>query len=251
MRGRLLALAMLLGVLLVPGLPALADHADWHADWDEDAEGIEAGVGVETAGFEGSPGGSSGYWYVWTADPCSVGGDPYVGDDFWVLVFGPGDELVDEFCADPNAEPLPTPPTVTEIFDHAPLPPCEIGISPVGEGLTGMETWLWCENVDRPVEVTVTIRGFRVQVSASPTEYHWIMGDGINHVSKSAGTEQDPSATHVYETKDEYVVRVDVVWTGTYTYTGHGVTETGSLGEVSSTSDVAYPVVEVRGVLER
>ncbi len=245
-----LVLVTLVGVFLVPGAPAHADHADWHADWDEDAEGIEAGVGVENPGSEGSHGGSHGYQYVWTLDPCTPGGDPYAGEGFWMLMFGPDGQLVDEFCADPDAEPVPTPPTVSEIFDRAPLPPCEIGISPEGEGLTGMETWLWCENIDGPVQVAVTIRGFRVQASATPTEYHWIMGDGTTRVSKWPGTEEDPSAEHVYETKDNYLVRVDVVWTGTYTYEGHGLTETPSLGEVSSTSDVAYPVVEVRALLE-
>ena len=251
MPARLLAAVALAGVLLAPANPALADHADWHADWDEDGDGIEAGVGVENPGSEGSQSGSH-YQYVWTLDPCTPGGDPYSGNGFWVLVLDPDTgQVVDEFCADPDAQAPPAPPTVEEIFDHAPLPPCQIGISPEREGLTGMETWLWCENVEGPVQVTVSIRGFRVQATATPVEYRWIMGDGTTHVSKSPGTEEEPSATHVYETKDDYVVRVEVVWTGTYTYEGHGLTETGSLGEVTSTSDLAYRVVEVRGVLER
>jgi hypothetical protein len=77
------------------------------------------------------------------------------------------------------------------------------------------------------------------------------MGDGAMHVATYPGTETKPSATHLYETKGDYFVSVEVAWGGTYNYRGHGITESGPLGSVGVTSERAYQVVEVRSVLER
>ena len=250
MRARALMLASLAVVLLA--VPARADHtdADWIVGLDEDA--VEAGVGSGNGGGSGSGGGGSdGYIYVYTLDPCTPGGDPQNGDSFWVLIMTPEGELVGEFCLDPNAAapPLP-PPTAEEILSQAPLPRCEINVNPLESGMTGVETWLWCEEVEE-VSVTAAIRGYEIEATATPQEFRWLAGDGAGYVSGHPGTEDDPSARHTYETKGDYVVAVDVAWTGSFTYRGHGVVETGSLDGVVVDSDRGYHVIEARGVLEK
>lgn len=236
--------------LLFVATPALADHLneDWDVGLDEDA--VEGGVGVGQGGSGGSSGGGSGdYVYIWTLDACTPGGDPYSGDSVWVLVFTPEGEFVDEFCAAPGEAAPPAPPTAAEIFNQAPLPRCEIKVNPREDGLTGVETWLWCERVE-DVTVTAAIRGYEVQATATPTEFRWLPGDGAAYISNNPGTEEDPSARHMYETRGDYVIAVDVAWSGTYTYEGHGVAESGSLDGVTVDSDRGYHVIEARGVLQ-
>ncbi|MGH2711486.1 MAG: hypothetical protein ACRDH9_09820 [Actinomycetota bacterium] len=244
MRARTVMLA-LTGVILVV-MPARASHADWHVGLDEDS--VDAGVGVGGGGGSDSVGGGNGYTYVWTLDTCTPGGDPHVGDSFWVLVLDSAGNVVGEFCADPNAAAPPTPPTAAEILNQAPLPRCEIKVNPREDGLTGVETWLWCERVE-DVTVTAAIRGYEVQATATPTQFRWLPGDGASYVSTNPGTEEDPSARHMYETRGDYVIAVDVAWSGTYTYEGHGVAESGSLDGVTVDSDRGYHVIESRGVL--
>jgi hypothetical protein len=54
----------------------------------------------------------------------------------------------------------------------------------------------------------------------------------------------------VYETKGAYVVQVETVWTGTYSWTAtDGTSGEGELGSVTRTSRHDYKVDEVRSVL--
>ena len=94
-----------------------------------------------------------------------------------------------------------------------------------------------------------SIRGYEVQATATPAEFRWLPGDGASYVSDHLGTEEDPSARHIYETKGDYVIAVDVAWSGTYTYEGHGIAEGGSLDGVTVDSDRGYHVIESHGVL--
>lgn len=50
-------------------------------------------------------------------------------------------------------------------------------------GAVGMPVWLW----------TVTVRGYLITVTATPSRVDWDMGDGVGVTCTTAGTPYDPS----------------------------------------------------------
>ena len=154
----------------------------------------------------------------------------------------------------PRAQPeLPAP---VEIWERVPLPLPEWGLNPSGNGLTGLDTWLWDPNGGAPVSATVTLGGFTAVATARPVRWEWRMwerGDTPNvnpHpfvVSTSPGSEERPAGTYKYETNGEYTLTHTVVWAGTYTFTGPGVSETVDLGMTTTSSSRRYQVISVRG----
>lgn len=158
--------------------------------------------------------------------------------------------VVDAVCARTAPPPPPPPPTPTEIWQFVPLTKSEIGINPRGDGLTGLDTWLWHEGERTGVEVAPVLRGYSLVVKARPVLYKWAMGDQPKTVytTRVSGTEQQPAARHEYRTKGDYTVTMQIVWEGSYTFSGFGVSSAGSLGSVTVTRTRPYHVVEVRGV---
>ncbi len=158
--------------------------------------------------------------------------------------------VVEAVCAKEPPPPPPPPPTPTEIWQFVPLTKSELGIDPKGDGLTGLDTLLWHEGGSAGVSVTPTLRGYGLVVNARPVLYKWAMGDQPQTVysSRVSGSEQHPAARHDFRTKGDYTVTMQVVWEGSYTFSGFGVSNTGSLGSVTVTRTRSYHVVEVRGV---
>ena len=154
----------------------------------------------------------------------------------------------------PRAEPeLPVP---REIWERVPLPLPEWGLNPSGKGLTGLQTWLWDPNGGAPVSATVTLDGFTATATARPVRWEWRMwerGDTLNvnpHpavVSTSPGSEERPAGKYMYETNGEYTLTHTVVWAGSYTLSGPGVSETVDLGTTTTSSSRRYQVSSVRG----
>ena len=181
--------------------------------------------------------------------------------------------------------PPPPPPTAAEVIQASNLPRLQFGLSPSGKdcsvagamgapstpappcgvgeapGLTGLETFLWVDPAP-PAEVTVTvnIRGYSVTSRARPVRYSWRMRqDGDTDSTRnpnpvftttSSGTKDAPAARYRWETKGDYRVSLAVVWQGSYTFSGFGVTSrTESLGPVAGQAQVVpYHVVEVGSV---
>ncbi len=150
----------------------------------------------------------------------------------------------------------PEPPAAQEVWEHVPLPLSEWGINPSGNGLTGLETWLWDPSGGTPVAATVTLGGFTATATARPVRWEWRMwerGDNANvnpHplvVSTSPGSEQRPAGKYMYETNGQYTVTHTVVWAGSYTLSGPGVSETVDLGTTTTSSSRRYQVISVRG----
>ncbi|MDP9389230.1 MAG: hypothetical protein M3Q48_15270 [Actinomycetota bacterium] len=148
------------------------------------------------------------------------------------------------------------PPGPQEIWEHVPLPVPVWGLNPSGNGLTGLETWLWDPNGGAPVSATVTLGGFTATATARPVRWEWRMwerGDTPNvnpHplvVSTSPGSEERPAGKYMYETNGEYTLTHTVVWAGSYTFSGPGVSETVDLGTTSTSSSRRYQVISVRG----
>ena len=68
--------------------------------------------------------------------------------------------------------------------------------------------------------------------------------------SSTPGSEANPSAEYMYETKGDYTVTLTVWWSGDFTFSGNGVPpQTETLGESSRSSSRPYHVIEVRSVL--
>jgi hypothetical protein len=95
---------------------------------------------------------------------------------------------------------------------------------------------------------------------AHPVRYRWLMRqDGDTPSTRnpdpvvtaiSPGTRDTPAARYRWETKGDYHVSLAVVWQGSYTFSGFGVTpRTESLGPVTGQAVVLpYHVVEIRSV---
>jgi hypothetical protein len=168
--------------------------------------------------------------------------------------------VVQSWCTGPagsnfTVRTVPPPPGAAEVADAIGLPEFDIATSPIRRGLTGLETWFWC---DAPTteSVTVSIRGYRVVAEAHAVEFEWVTGDGHSYFSDTCGEEPDPegdgygaAARHTYETKDFYALELRIGWSGSYTFSGHGRRRTGDLGGVTTISSRRYPVSEVRAVL--
>jgi hypothetical protein len=160
-----------------------------------------------------------------------------------------------DVCLVQPASAPPPPPTSSEIADAIPLPIFAINTSPIEKGLTGLETWFWCNSPGRQ-SLSVSVRGYTVAVTAEAAKFVWLPGDNAAHTSMDCGSKPDPdgdgheaAARHMYETKDRFEVELQVTWTGSYRFRGHGRRGEGDLGGVTVSSTRVYPVHEARAVL--
>lgn len=219
-------------------------------------------VNLITEGWRGPlPGGCAGLG-------AELPGGPVIEDNFWEYIRH--DRTVEPpvtavlytgcFAADapPPPEriappPPPAPPTmdeITEVAKGAVIAPA-VGVSPPGDGLTGLETWLWYQG-QREVTVTEDVRGYQVVATMAPVTFLWETGDARSgHLLSSTqpGSAGAAAATWVYETKGAYRVFVQAVWDGTWTFTGWGSSSSGGLATIRATGARDYVVNEVRSVL--
>jgi hypothetical protein len=142
----------------------------------------------------------------------------------------------------------PPPPGPQQVWKEVPLPQPAFSINPT-QGLTGLATWLWTTDPG-PVGLSLPpINGYALSANAHPVAYRWVMGDGTTEVGTSAGSEASPSATHVYQTKGDYSIVLQVVWAGTATATlPGGAPQTIDLGTTTRQGQQPYHVIEVRSV---
>lgn len=149
-----------------------------------------------------------------------------------------------------------------EILERAPAG--APAFSPVAEGLTGLDTWLWYEGGTEipPFRLRFTDPGsgitMELEAWATLEQFTWDMGDGGVVASTRSGSADDlpdtAAATYLYETKGEYTVTFTAGWIGTYRWRqlpgGAWSTPVPFAGNPATvTTTVVYPVVEVRSVL--
>lgn len=162
-------------------------------------------------------------------------------------------------CFEPDdapdeSPPPPPPPTLEEmtaVAREAIIVP-DVQVSPDAGlgGVTGLETWFWYDGQD-DATVSVEIRGYGVTASMSPSRYYWDSDDPRGGLLKAdrPGSVDEPAARWTYETKDDYEVRIQVVWDGTWSFTGHGASASGDLPTIRATGSADYQVDEVRSEL--
>lgn len=162
----------------------------------------------------------------------------------------------------PGPPPPPPPPTAAEMFDHIPIPAPAFGVSPRGDGLTGLATWLWDPSGTSGRTVTATIRGWTATATANPGSWQWTMADpgepgpastknpSPTVSASSPGSEASPAVTYTYETPGVYTLTLRVTWSGSFTYTRPGFTSaTAPLGTSTRTTTRSYTVASISPVL--
>jgi hypothetical protein len=139
------------------------------------------------------------------------------------------------------------------------------------DGLTGAQTWFWLAPGAGGQQLSLTVDGETVVVSADASQIDWSFGDGATlaagpGVPYQAGTMPADAVTHLYQTRclpgdqghdpyvlascgaDGYVVTASTTWAISFTATGP-VSESGQLPSQTSQSELVYPVSEVRSFL--
>lgn len=231
---------------------------------------LRCGIEVESpGGAPGSPGGDGGEpTAVWVREIVgAVQGDDENGNAtcttadgqlgvytrFTLRVIATGEVLDTYFECIPAGPappaPPPPPPTRQEIEDAVAVPVPAIGASPSGQGVTGMDSWFWADP-QGPLSVSVTLRGWMVTGTVTPTTWTWSTGDGSRYTTSLPGSEADPAVEHVYETTGDREIGLQVTWAGDYVVTGYGTSYTVDDLDAENAIGVAYPVAEIRSVLD-
>lgn len=169
-----------------------------------------------------------------------------------------------EFPGQTPPQPPPPPPTPDEFIEEARellLVDFELSPRPEFAGITGVDTWFWC---DTPATVSIPpleLRGWTVSAEMDALTYSWSVegpGDGGSTTVDDCGVEPDvegdgDGAAWIWQpqTLGEYNVDFVVTWFGGWTLEWNG-TNTGTfpLGPVDVAADpTIYPVDEYVGVL--
>jgi hypothetical protein len=167
-----------------------------------------------------------------------------------------------QYPGDPPPAPPPAPPSPAEFAESADqalkVVPLSSPSAVVG-GITGLDTWLWCEH-PREVTVQVVLRGWTARADVALTGVRFVSagtetstgGDGATFDSVACGSSERPSALWMPDRKGAHSLTSAATWAGSWTlsFNGQFTTAPGPLGPVTLTSaPVAYPVREVRAVL--
>jgi hypothetical protein len=181
---------------------------------------------------------------------CAESPDGY--QTLYQLIDRTTNEIVDTrvACIDRAAGTVspPVPPNPDAVWDRVPLPPPEVRVNPAAGGLTGLETFFW---YDQPADarLDVDLDGFVVTLDAKAVRWRWRTGDGTELTSSQPGTAEAAAASHIYETKGDYTLTIEVTWAGTYQFSGPGlVPVVVPLGERTFNGRAPFPVTEIRGV---
>jgi len=228
------------------------------------APGQNGGAGTVRAG---DPNGPAPYKYTWIPGGLvahqSPGCDAGFGQPGWpytLLVQDLSGAIVSQEirCVPLNPDgsmpappALPPVPSIGDIWRAAlrQIPPPKIGINPRPTGLTGLDTWLWYEGPEE-LQVSTSIGPWTVTGTARVQDVVFDMGDGRTARADHAGSESDPAARYVYETKGGYRVVATARWGADFVLTGPGLPPRPTpMGVAVLRSSEDYPVQEVRGLL--
>ena len=132
----------------------------------------------------------------------------------------------------------------------APQPSLEV--TPSGIGLTGLESFFWLADRPETIEAVAQAGPVVVTAQARPAQFVWDFGDGSDLVTNGSGRRwsesQGGSIGHVFETRGEYELTVDVVWEARWRVNDEPWT---SLGYFSNSDSRPYRVRQVIAVLTK
>ena len=206
---------------------------------------------------------------------------PFGPGSFWypvgpgrVCIYAPGSVLPCYTLVGPGAPGGPglDPGAIAaSVAERLTLSPGRIRTSPRVTGLTGAASWFWLDPAPRAEELTVSLAGETVTVTAEPSRVEWRFGDGMD-LSGGPGRSYRPgpppadAVLHVYETRclpgDQgrnpyvlgscgstgYEVEAIVVWRISFIATGP-IDASGALPTRTTETSAPYPVSEARGFL--
>lgn len=141
--------------------------------------------------------------------------------------------------------------------DRLALPAVAVRLSPVGQQLVGLPTWLWIDAAGwRPVSRSASVPGATVTATATPVSVRWTTGDGTTVVCSGPGTPYSPTVApeaaspdcgHVYRSvSSEGGLAVSATVTWSVSWSGAG--EAGVFPGLSSTGTVRADVVDAPAV---
>ncbi len=264
--------ALVVAIVAVCGAPhALADEGTPHGGGGVGEDNFS--VWFHLPGKNGSPGavssgnGPSPYKYTWVpagviagrGPSCDAGG----GAPGWIHSLVTQDLAgsvvnIETRCVPLNPDgsigappALPPVPAVGDIWRAAlrQIDAPRVGVNPKAPGLTGLDTWLWYESPSE-LQVATSIGPWTITGTARVSEVTFDLGDGTTVTADHAGSEADPAAVHVYETKGTYEIVVTARWTADFVLTGPGLPARATpMGTAVLRGSTEYPVQEVRGLL--
>ncbi|MGE3253748.1 hypothetical protein [Pseudonocardia sp.] len=155
----------------------------------------------------------------------------------------------------------PAPPDPADLAaaarDRLVLPRVVVRVSPVGEQLVGLPTWLWVDASSwRPVSRSVSVPGASVKATATPESVTWSTGDGATVVCPGPGTPYtaaaapeaaSPDCGHVYRDvspEGGFTVSATVRWRVAWS----GAGRSGVFPGLARTESVAVRVAQAPAV---
>jgi hypothetical protein len=207
---------------------------------------------------------------------------PFGPGSFWypvgpgrVCIYAPSSVLPCYTLVGPGGSPgspaLDPAAIAASVAERLTLSPGRIRTSPRVTGLTGATSWFWLDPAPRSEELTVSLAGETVTVTAEPSGVEWRFGDGLGG-SGGPGRPYRPgpppadAILHVYETRclpgdlgrnpyvlgscgsTGYQLEATVVWRISFSATGP-IDASGTLPTRTTETSSPYPVSEARGFL--
>ncbi|MEU5001542.1 hypothetical protein [Streptomyces sp. NPDC021622] len=149
------------------------------------------------------------------------------------------------------------------------LPSPDISMSPAGEQLVKLPTWLWLARGSwEPVSATAAVPGVSVTAVARPAKVVWKLGDGSSVTCRGPGTPYDegvrkkgpedpgrasPDCGHTYRSSSAgqpagaYTVSATIHWTVTWA----GAGDSGTFPGMTTTSTAQVRVAESQALNTR
>jgi hypothetical protein len=148
--------------------------------------------------------------------------------------------------------------------DELRLPDAVIELSPVGQQLVNLPTWLWLDRAGwAPVSARASVPGVSVTATARPDRVSWSMGDGTAVTCHGPGTPYasgdgdptrgSPDCGHTYRHPSSgqpggvYVVTATVHWLVSWSGPGRS----GAFAGLTTSAAVRVPVAESQAVNTR
>jgi len=262
--------AIVLTVLICWASPARADTTG-SAITDGSGIGEQAGVGVVDSGHGGGPvplcvdvpvrdlADGVGYVVFPTGDAIAVkvsSPDGRTAGTWYAKWCGAGEFDGFFFVASVNTVAL-----ADEAWKRLPLPAPQPQLSPAGDQIVNLPSWLSLIGPWAPLSSTVSVPGVRVTAVAVPEQAVWMMGDGGQVVCDGPGIAYDaaiwaaappPSCAYTYTTSSaaqpdlRYHAAVTVRWHATWS--ASGVAGGGDLGTIDRTTRFTVRVGEVQAL---
>jgi len=263
---RLLTAAALAALAALPLLPGAGTAA---ADAGGNASLGGAGINQGASNTGSEPGGTSTGEAVCTYTPIAIPAGVPVYDENGQLIVASGEGGWYEKRCDGNTfagvfylANRPPAELAAEATRYLPLPAPSPLLSPTGDQVVNLATWLWIDPADwTELQSTVSVPGVSVTVTARPEQVIWQLGDGDTVTCFGPGTPYDPTrpaaarqpgCSHTFTRSTARLpgraidAAVTLRWRASWTVTG--AAGGGELGVIDRTTTFPIRVGEVQAL---